>query len=130
MIPNVIQPYTLLIRWGAVLVFVLLLVGAGFKCGRQSGARKAADAEHKAVICGFDRDTLAEALNQVNAEADQAKRDALALANKAADAVKAADKAEEAYERDLAEAERELQRAGKTPACRAQLEAPLCAPLL
>lgn len=130
MIPSVIHPYALLIRWGAVLVFVLLILGAGFKCGRENGARKAADAEHKALICGFDRDTLADALNQVNAIADQAKYEAAAQAALAADAVEQAGNAGKAYERDLESAADALERAKRTPECRAQLEAPLCAPLL
>ncbi len=127
---NPLTPYLSLAKPVLACVVLSVAVFGGCRWQARNDAGKLEAKAHELMVCQMDRATLADALDQVNAKADQAKREAAIQANKAADAVKAADKAEEAYERDLAEAERELQRAGKTPACRAQLEAPLCAPLL
>lgn len=120
-------PYTLLMRWGAILAFVLLLVGAGFKCGNDRGQAKLEAKAHELMVCGFDRDALADAMNAANAIADQAKRDAAAQAVYAVEAVKQADKDRAKYETALGSVEDALERAKRTPTCRAQLEAESCA---
>lgn len=120
-------PYTLLFRWGAILVFVLLLVGAGFKCGNDRGQAKLEAKAHALMVCGFDRDALAQALGEVNAIADQAKRDAAAQAVYAVEAVKQADKDRAAYDKKLDSVSDALERAKRTPVCRAQLEEVSCA---
>lgn len=126
MLPAVL-PYTLLIRWGAVLAFVLLLVGAGFKCGNDRGQAKLEAKSHELMVCGFDRDALADAMNQANAIADRAKRDAAAQAVYAVEAVRQADRDRAAYESKLQGVDAALDRAKRTPTCRAQLEAESCA---
>lgn len=120
-------PYTLLFRWGAILAFVLLLVGAGFKCGNDRGAAKLEAKAHELMVCGFDRDALADAMNEANAIADRAKRDAAAQAVYAVEAVRQADKDRAKYETALGSVEDALERAKRTPTCRAQLEAESCA---
>lgn len=122
-------PYTLLLRWGAILAFVLLLVGAGFKCGNDHGEAKLEAKAHELMVCGFDRDALADAMNQANAAADRAKRDAAAQAVYAVEAVRQADKDRAAYETKLGSVEDALERAKRTPVCRAQMEAELCVEL-
>lgn len=82
---------------------------------------------HELMVCGFDRDALADAMNQANAIADQAKRDAAAQAVYAVEAVKQADKDRAKYETALGSVEDALERAKRTPTCRAQLEAESCA---
>lgn len=125
-----LRPYFLLIKIGAACALLSVVFFGG--CYLQKGRNATALADRDATIAVLvqDKNFLADALNQVNAKADQAKREADAQAKKAADAVKEADEAEKQYERGLADAERELLKAGKTPTCRIQLEAPLCADLL
>lgn len=120
-------PYTLLIRWGAILTFVLLLVGAGFKCGTARGEAKLEAKAHDLMVCGFDRDAMAQALGEVNAIADRAKRDAAAQAVYAVEAVRQADKDRATFDKKLGSVEDALERAKRTPVCRAQLEAQSCA---
>jgi hypothetical protein len=65
----------------------------------------------------------------VNAIADQAKRDAAAQAVYAVEAVKQADKDRAKYETALGSVEDALERAKRSPTCRAQLEQTLCVEL-
>ena len=127
MIP--LQPYVQGFRICGLVLCVLLLLAAGFKCGRDRGEVKLERAHTDLVICAADKNTLADALNQVNAKAEQAKRDAAAQAQYAVQAVRQADKDRAAYEAKLGSVESALERAKRQPICRAQLEADLCVSL-
>lgn len=128
MIPTVL-PWTLIFRWGGAAVFVLLLLGAGFKCGVDRGDAKLEKANHELMVCGYDRNSLAEALNEVNAKAEQAKRDAAAQADLSAQLVELAKRDRKAYDAQMDAANEELEEARRSPTCRAQLEQALCASL-
>lgn len=128
MIPAVL-PYSLLIRWGAAALFVLLLVAGGFKCGKDRGEVKLERLRTDLVICAADKNALADALNQVNAKAEQAKRDAAAQAQYAVQAVRQADKDRAEYDKRVAALGKELADAMKVDSCRIEMEKPLCAPL-
>lgn len=128
MIP-VLQPYIQGLRiCGAALVVLLLLAG-GFACGKKSGEVKLERTRTDLVICAADKNTLADALNDVNARAEQAKRDAAAQAQYAVQAVKQADEDRATYEAKLGSVASALERAKRQPICRAQLEADLCVSL-
>lgn len=129
MIPNVLQPYALAIRWIVLLVFVLLLLAAGFKCGKNRGEVKLERAHTDLVICAADKNTLADALNDVNARAEQAKRDAADQRKNAVTAINQADKDRAAYEQRVKALGKELADAMQKPSCRIEMEKPLCAPL-
>lgn len=127
MIP--LQPYVQGFRICGLALCVLLLLAAGFKCGKDRGEVKLERAHTDLVICAADKNTLADALNQVNARAEQAKRDAAAQAQYAVQAVRQADKDRATYEAKLGSVESALERAKRQPICRAQLEADLCVSL-
>lgn len=127
MIP--LQPYVQGFRICGLALCVLLLLAAGFKCGRDRGEVKLERAHTDLVICAADKNTLADALNQVNAKAEQAKRDAAAQAQYAVQAVRQADKDRAAYDKRVAELGMELAEAMGKPSCRIEMEKPLCAPL-
>lgn len=128
MIPAVL-PYGLLIRAGAVLAFSALMAAGGFKCGKEWGDKALEAKAHELMVCNYDRGTLSEALNEINAMADQAKREAKAQAELTAAAVELSKKDRKAYDRQLGAVADELEEARRSPTCRAQLEAIACAPL-
>lgn len=125
-----LRPYFLAIKIGAACVVLSVVFFGGCRAQASRDATKLADRDATIAVLVQDKNFLADALNQVNAKADQAKREAKAQQDRADAAVKAAAKGAKDYERDLADAERALLKAGKTPQCRALLETPLCAPLL
>lgn len=125
-----LNPYAFVLKVAGVAIILGSLVFGGCRWQAKVDAGKLVDKDATIAVLVQDKNFLADALNEVNAKADQAKRDAAAQADKAKDAVADAADAAKQYQRDLAEAERALLKAGKTPACRAQLEAPLCADLL
>jgi len=128
MIP-VLQPYIQGLRiCGAVLVVLLLLAG-GFSCGKKRGEVKLERTRTDLVICAADKNTLADALNDVNAKAEQAKRDAEDQRKNAVIAVKQADKDRAAYDKRVTALGKELADAMKVDSCRIEMEKPLCAPL-
>ena len=123
---NPLTPYLVWIKAGAALAIALALVGFGWKYGSDRAAAKIERVRTDLVVCAADKNTLADALNQVNAKAEQAKRDAAAQATYAVEAVKQADKDRAKYETKLDSVEAALEKAKRAPVCRAQLEAPLC----
>jgi hypothetical protein len=113
-------------------VAAALLLGVWFH-GRATGINRGeAKLEAKAnqlMGCEIVGSTLAAALNEVNARAEQAKRDAAAQAEYAAQAVRQADKDRAEYEKRIDGIVSDLTKAKRAPACRAQLEQPLCVEL-
>lgn len=129
MIPNVLQPYALAFRWGGIAVLVALLLAAGFKCGKDRAEVKLERTRTDLVICAADKNTLADALNGINAKSDQAKRDAEDQRKNAVIALRQADKDRTAYDKRVAALGKELAEAMKVNSCRIEMEKPLCAPL-
>ncbi len=136
-IPDPIRPYADLIRWGLLAV----LAGGLYVSGCQRGEdRTTAKAEASITKANEQRDEArkdaAENLRAANAcgallqqvnDQTQASIDAAELARKAA--AEAASRAEAAAaegQRRATAAEKALQAAKTTPACRSQLEIQLC----
>lgn len=128
MIP-VLQPYIQGLRICGTVLIVLLLLAGGFKCGKDRSEVKLERLRTDLVICAADKNTLADALNEVNAKAEQAKRDAAAQAANAVQAVRQADKDRAAYDKRVTALGKELADAMKVDSCRIEMEKPLCAPL-
>lgn len=123
---NPLTPYLIWIKLGGVALILSVAVAGGCKWQSKIDASNLEAKAHELMVCKMDREALAEALNQVNAHAEQAKRDAAAQASYAVEAVRQADKDRDKYESQLDSVERALETAMRQPVCRAQLEAPLC----
>lgn len=121
-----LAPYLTLIKWGAALLILSVVFWGGCKVQKGRDAGKLDRAGLALVTCSADRNSMADALNAVNANAAQAQRDAADQAKNATAALKQADKDRAAYESRLRGVDAALDRAKRAPACRAQLEAPLC----
>jgi len=126
---GVLQPYAQGLRICGLALCALLLVAGGFKCASSRSEAKLERTRTDLVICAADKNTLADALNDVNARAEQAKRDAAAQAEYAVIAIKQADKDRAAYDKRVTALGKELADAMKVPSCRIEMEKPLCAPL-
>lgn len=124
-----LDPYMAVIK--AVLAAVILSAVFFGGC-RSQAARDASKLEakaHELMVCQMDRAALFDALHQVNAAAEQAKRDAKVQADKAADAVKQAGKDRADYDKRVALLGKKLADAMKDDACRVKLEDDLCVTL-
>ena len=121
-----LAPYLTAIKIGAACVVLSVVFFGGCRLQARSDSQKLADKDHTIRVLTMDKDMLADALNQVNAQADQAKRDAAVQAGKAADAVKAADKDRAAYDKRVALLGKKLADAMKDDACRVKSEEVLC----
>ncbi len=136
-LPDPIRPYADLMRWALAALLAGGIFVAG--CQREADRQAAADREQiESVLRQFDgaRAEVAEKLRAANAAGEllqevnrqtQASIDAAELARKAAAA--AADRTQIAAaegQRRATAAEKALQAAKTTPACRSQLEMQLC----
>lgn len=127
---DTLNPYALLLK----VIGVALLLGAVFLGGcRMQAAHEVNQRnalKHKITILTMDRASLADALDQVNAKSDMARRAALAQQDKAKVEVAEARKDAKVYARKAESVEDELRRARRSPTCATQLELELCVPLL
>jgi hypothetical protein len=126
---NPLTPYLMWIKAGAALLIASAIFAGGCRVQANRDASKLEAKAHELMVCQFDRGALADALNAVNARAEQARRDAAAQAEHAAEAVRQADKDRAAYEKRIDGIASDLAKAKRAPACRAQLEQPLCVEL-
>lgn len=126
-----IRPYLWLIKAGAALAIASTLFVQGCNHGKreQAAADQAEvdDLSHQLLVASAALRGAADALNVVSDETKRAEAAAQAQAAAAAEAVKAAQHRAKTFERELAGAERELERAKTDPDCRLLLETPSCA---
>lgn len=105
-----------------LIVFALMLRHSGAEAERERNAAEIA-------TCMADRATLVRSLNEVNAIAFTAKQGAAEQALRADHAVKAAEVDKADFLAHIKSISGELNKAKRTPTCRAQLESELCVAL-
>ncbi len=125
-----LAPYVGLLKVAGVALIFCVSVFGGCRWQASHDAGKLATKDAAMAVYAADIAALSNALNEVNAAADQAKRDAAAQAAYAVQAVRQADRDREAYDKKLEGVTDALERAKREPVCRAQLETPLCVELL
>lgn len=113
--------------WAAQVLALAIAVFGGCQWQGNREEQTRANLNHEIAVLENDVGLLSVTLNDVNAVADRAKRDAAAQAVYAVEAVRQADKDRAKYEAALGSVEDALERAKRTPTCRAQLEAESCA---
>jgi len=104
-------------------------VFGGCRWQASNDADKIQNAELQRDLYKIDVSTLSQSLHEINAKADQAKRDAEDQRRNAVIAIKQADKDRAAYDKRVAALGKELADAMKVDSCRIEMEKPLCAPL-
>lgn len=113
--------------WAAQVLALAIAVFGGCQWQGNREEQTRANLNNEIAVLENDVGLLSVTLNDVNAVADRAKRDAAAQAVYAVEAVRQADKDRAKYEAALGSVEDALERAKRTPTCRAQLEAESCA---
>lgn len=115
--------------WSACILGIALSVFGGCRWQASNDADKIQNAELQRDLYKIDVSTLSQSLHEINAKADQAKRDAEDQRRNAVIAIKQADKDRAAYDKRVAALGKELADAMKVDSCRIEMEKPLCAPL-
>lgn len=130
LLPDALAPYASLLKW----LLIALLLAATFVSGCQRGEANAAADVAKADQATSDarreRDDANNALRLVNEQAEFERAMAAAQAERAAAALRTAQRERDRYLEQLGTIDDDIRRAMRDPGCRAALEARTCAALL